>query len=67
MNNPILNMFGNFQNFQSQFNQFANNFNPQNGLSPKQIVQSKLDSGEMTQEQFNQFSAIANQITGRNN
>ena len=67
MNNPILNMFGNFQNFQSQFNRFANNFNPQNGLLPKQIVQNKLDSGEMTQEQFNQFSAIANQITGKNN
>lgn len=64
--NNIINMFGNFQNFQNQFNSFVNNFK-QNGMSPQQIIQNKLDSGEMTQEQFNQLAQMANQIMGIHN
>ena len=47
------------QNFMSQFNQFRQNFNNQN---PQQVVQQMLDSGQMTQQQFNQLSQMANRI-----
>lgn len=64
--NPIFQMFGGENNFYSRFNAFANNFYNQNqGLSPEQIVRNKIASGEMTQEQFNRFSNIANIISGR--
>ena len=57
-------MFGGFANFMSQFNQFRQNFQ-QNGADPRQQVQQLLNSGRMSQEQFNQFREIANQITGK--
>lgn len=65
MNNPMFNMFGGFANFMAQFNQFRQNIQ-QNGIDPKQQVQQLLNSGQMTQEQFNQFREMANQITGKN-
>lgn len=65
MNNNFFNLFGGAMNFQQQFNQFTNQFR-QSGQSPQQIVQNMLNSGQMTQEQFNQPRAIANQITGKN-
>ena len=34
------------------------------GLSPEQIVRQKIQNGEMTQEQFNQFASIADRLTG---
>jgi len=36
------------------------------GMSAEQIVRQKIQNGEMSQEQFNQFAAIANKLTGRN-
>ena len=36
------------------------------GMTPEQIVRQKIQNGEMSMEQFQQFSAIADQITGRN-
>ncbi len=63
-NNPIFNMFGGFANFINQFNQFRQNF-MQSGMNPQQKVQELLNSGQMTQEQFNQLRGMANQITGR--
>ena len=36
------------------------------GLSAEQIVRQKIQNGEMSQEQFSQFAAIANKLTGRN-
>jgi hypothetical protein len=64
--NPIFQMFGGENNFYSRFNAFASNFYSNNqGLSPEQIVRNKIASGEMTQEQFNRFSNIANIISGR--
>lgn len=62
--NGLMDMFGNFQNFQQQFNQFAQNFRQMN-QDPQQMVQGLLNSGRMTQEQFDQFSQIANMITGQ--
>lgn len=64
--NPIFNMFGNYQNFQNRFNQFANTFGQGNAINPQSMVQNMLNSGQMTQEQFNQFRMMANQITGKN-
>lgn len=64
--NNFLNMFGNYNNFQNQFNLFKQNFMMQNNVSPQEKVQQLLNSGQMTQEQFEQLRAIANKITGKN-
>lgn len=64
--NNWLNMFGNYNNFQNQFNLFKQNFMMQNNVSPQEKVQQLLNSGQMTQEQFDQLRAIANKITGKN-
>lgn len=66
MNNNFLNMFGGAMNFQQQFNQFVQQFRQPGAMSPQQIVQNMLNSGQMTQQQFNQIRDIANRITGRN-
>lgn len=57
INNPqMLQKFKDFtQNFQRNFG----------NTDPRQIVQNLLNSGQMTQSQFNQFSNIANQIIGK--
>lgn len=46
--NNLLNIFGNFNNFQNQFNLFKQNFMMQNNMSPQEKVQQLLDSGQMT-------------------
>lgn len=58
--NPLFNMFGNQQgpfnnNVINQFNQFRSTFQG----DPKQKVQDLLNSGQMSQEQFNQLSSMA--------
>ena len=61
MNNPIFNMFGGNQNMQnviSQFNQFKQTFSG----DPRQQVQQLLNSGRVTQEQYNQAVKIANSL-----
>lgn len=45
-------------NLLSQFNQFKENFKG----DPKQQVQQLLDTGQMTQQQFNQLSQAATQF-----
>lgn len=62
MMNPLFNMFGNQQgpfnnmnNVIDQFNQFQSTFQG----DPKQKVQELLNSGQMTQNQFNQLSSMA--------
>lgn len=35
------------------------------GMSAEQIVRQKVQNGEMSQEQFNQFASIADRLTGR--
>lgn len=62
----LFNMFGRqqpqsnngFANMVSQFNQFRQSFQG----DPKQQVQELLNSGRMTQEQFNQLSQAATQF-----
>lgn len=63
--NNIFNLFGGIQNFQNQFNLFKQNMAQQN-TDPKQKVQELLNSGKMTQQQFEQLRQIANRITGKN-
>lgn len=60
--NYVEQMFGGLSNFQQQLQQFASRFQNQN---PQAMVQNLLNSGQMTQQQFEQYRAIANQITGR--
>ena len=49
----------NFMQFIQNFEQFRSNFTG----DPKMQVQELLDSGQMTQEQFNQLSAMAQQFS----
>lgn len=61
--NPLFNMFGNqsngpfsnMANVINQFNQFQSTFQG----DPRQQVQNLLNSGQMSQEQFNQLSSMA--------
>ena len=49
-----------------KLNDFAQNFQRNFGnADPKQIVQNLLNSGQMTQSQFNHFSNIANSLIGK--
>ena len=55
------NLFGmNPQALISQFNQFKQNFRG----DPRQQVQQLLNSGQMTQEQYNQLQGLAKQCMG---
>lgn len=63
----LFNMFGKqtapmmnngFFGFMNQFNQFKNNFQG----DPRQQVQQLLDTGQMSQQQFNQLSQTASQF-----
>lgn len=65
--NPLFNMFGNspmpgpFNNMNqviNQFNQFKSTFQG----DPQQQVQGLLNSGKMSQEQFNQLSNMAQML-----
>ena len=51
-------MNGGFANMIAQFQQFKQNFNG----DPKARVQQLLDSGQMSQQQFNQLSQMATQF-----
>ena len=63
MSNPLFNMLGGNrpnekENILAQINQFRANFTG----DPRQKVQELLNSGQMTQAQFNELSQRANQI-----
>lgn len=61
---PKLPNFPPIQQFKQQFEAFAQNFK-QGGQDPQQLVQQLLNQGKMTQDQFNQYRDIANQLTGK--
>lgn len=67
-NNPVFNRFGGYNNFMTQFNQFCNQFSGQ-GMNPAQYaqqqIQQKLNSGQITQEQFNMIAQQANMFMGK--
>ena len=50
--------FGNMANMMKQFQQFRTNFQG----DPKQKVQELLNSGQMSQQQFNRLSQLAQQF-----
>ena len=64
MANPIFNEIGNKQanNGISQFINEVKNFQKTFNGNPKQEVQKMLNSGAMSQAQFNQYAQMANQI-----
>lgn len=59
-NNP----FSSRQAFKNAADQMMGYLN-QMGMAPQARVQQLIQSGAMTQEQFNQFAQIANKLTGR--
>lgn len=61
-NDPISNIFGNIQNFQQQ-KQLMEQQLQQSGQSPEQLVRGLISNGQMSQEQFMQYSQIANAIS----
>lgn len=61
-NDPISNIFGNIRNFQQQ-KQMMEQQLQQSGQSPEQLVRGLISNGQMTQEQFMQYSQIANAIS----
>lgn len=63
--NQIMQMFGGPQAFQQRVNAMQQQF-AQQGINPQQKVQELLNSGQMSQQQFNQLRGIANMISGKN-
>lgn len=56
--NNLFGPFGGMMSFMNQFNQFRSGIQG----NPQQMVQNMLQNGQMSQEQFNQLSNMANQI-----
>lgn len=65
MANPIYDQFGGQQN-NNGFSAFINGFNrlQQTVKNPRQEVERLLQSGAMSQQDFNRFGQMANQIMG---
>lgn len=62
MGNPLYNPMNNQQNPFTQIIRQARDFKKQFTGNPRDEVQRLLNSGQMSQQQFNQFSQIAQQI-----
>ena len=65
MANPLFNQFGNNQS--NPMSQFMSDFNRlrQTIKNPRQEVQNLLNSGQMSQQDFNRLSQMANQLMGK--
>lgn len=55
-------LLNNPQMFNQKLTEFAQGFH--RDANPQQMVQNLLNSGKMTQAQFEQYRQIANQLTG---
>lgn len=62
MSNPLYNNFGNQSNPMAELIRQAKDFKKQFTGNPRQTVERLLQSGQMSQQQFNQFSQIAQQV-----
>ena len=51
-------------NLNEMLQSFASRFIPQ-GMTPEQLVRNMIQSGQMTQAQFEQFAAVADSWTGK--
>lgn len=58
MSNPLFDQYGRQNNVIQQFNQFRNSFRG----DPKAQVQQLLNSGRITQEQYNQAVKMAQNL-----
>ena len=66
MANPLFDQFGGQQPTNNGFSNFMADFQmlQQTVKNPRQEVERLLQTGAMSQSQFNQFSQIAQQIVG---
>lgn len=62
MANNLFNQFGRQNNPLEQLAQQAREFQKQFNGNPRQEVERLLQSGQMSQSQFNQYSQIAQQV-----
>jgi hypothetical protein len=62
MANKLYNQFGRQDNPLEQIAQQAREFRKQFSGNPRQEVERLLQSGQMSQAQFNQYSQIAQQV-----
>ena len=67
MPNPLFSQFGGQQN-NNGFSDFMNDFRrlQQTVKNPRQEVERLLNTGAMSQQDFNRFGQMANQIMGMN-
>lgn len=66
-NNSVFNQFGGRDNFLQRFQAFKQQFSQSSqNASPYQVTQNLLNSGRMTQSQFDELRKLANAITGKN-
>ena len=62
MNNSLYNTFGmqnNISQIVNDFNNFKNNFKG----NPRAEVEKMMRSGQLSQEQFNQYAQMANELS----
>jgi hypothetical protein len=68
---PVFNAFGGFQNFMQQFQGFMNGMKGMNQQQmaeyAQQQIQQNLQSGKISQDDFNNVAAMVNQMLGSNN
>ena len=66
MSNPLYGQFGN-QQTNNSFSTFMDDFRrlQQTVKNPRQEVERLLQSGAMSQQDFNRFGQMANQMLGR--
>lgn len=62
MSNALYNQFGRQNNPLEQLAQQAREFQKQFNGNPRQEVERLLQTGQMSQSQFNQYSQIAQQV-----
>ena len=62
MSNSLFNQFGRQNNPLEQLAQQARDFRRQFSGNPRQEVERLLQTGQMSQSQFNQYSQIAQQV-----
>lgn len=62
--NPLLNFLGNMPGGQNALTN-AQQLIQRTNQSPEQIVRSMLQSGQISQDQFNRAAQMANAITGK--
>ncbi len=62
MSNPLFNMMGKQSNPMADLIKQARNFKNQFNGNPRQEVERLLQTGRMSQQDFNRFSQIAQQV-----